>query len=246
MTNKYECYLSYKKFYKRDIIGCYNRGDYEEFCKFVCNHNEFIFKPLTEHSGHGIAKVKADSNLEKFFFDKINQGPFIVEEVIVQNQLISSIHPESINSFRVVTFTINHNVYVLGVTWRIGVGNSIMDNAGSGGIYAAVDPSIGIVVTEAINYKGDKYYLHPDTKIQIIGYKIPHWDDAITLINQMAKHIQGTTLVSWDIAYSDKGWVMIEANDNGDWSIIQSNRKEGKKYLLYKYMDEFFKNNITI
>ena len=34
---------------------------------------------------------------------------------------------------------------------------------------------------------------------------------------------------------------MIEANDNGDWSIIQSNKKIGKKAELYSYMDEYFK-----
>jgi len=58
----------------------------------------------------------------------------------------------------------------------------------------------------------------------------------------MATHIEGTTLISWDIAYSNKGWLMVEANDNGDWSIIQSNQKIGKKAELYSYMDEFFKN----
>lgn len=33
---------------------------------------------------------------------------------------------------------------------------------------------------------------------------------------------------------------MIEANDNGDWSIIQSIKKIGKKEILYNYMDEYF------
>jgi len=57
----------------------------------------------------------------------------------------------------------------------------------------------------------------------------------------MAVNVEGATLISWDIAYSDKGWLMIEANDNGDWSIIQSNKKIGKKSELYSYMDEYFK-----
>lgn len=116
-----------------------------------------------------------------------------------------------------------------------------MDNAGSGGIYASVDPKYGFVQTDAINYKGEHFNLHPDTNIQIVGYKFPKWNEAVSMIYDMAMNIKGTTLVSWDIAYSDKGWVMVEANDNGDWSIIQSNQKIGKKAELFSYMDEYFK-----
>lgn len=36
---------------------------------------------------------------------------------------------------------------------------------------------------------------------------------------------------------------MVEANENGDWSIIQSNKQEGKKAELHSYMDRYFKND---
>lgn len=116
-----------------------------------------------------------------------------------------------------------------------------MDNAGSGGIYASIDPEHGFVQTDAINYKGVHFNIHPDTNVQIIGYQLPKWDEALSLIHNMATNFKGTTLISWDIAYSDKGWLMIEANDNGDWSIIQSNKRTGMKEELYSYMDKFFK-----
>ena len=60
-------------------------------------------------------------------------------------------------------------------------------------------------------------------------------------IRQMATYIKGTTLIAWDIAFSTKGWVMVEANENGDWCLIQSNKKIGLKQQLFGYMDEFFK-----
>ncbi len=243
MTNKYSCYLAYKDFFKRDVLGCFSMEDRPSFDSFLNNHVEFIYKPLDGHSGHGVAKYNSgEIRASDFFAEKLKLGPFIIEELIRQNPEISEVHPQSVNSFRVLTFTMKGKVNVLGVTWRIGVGNAIMDNAGAGGIYARVDPLLGIVDTDAINYKGEHFDIHPDTGVKIVGYKIPKWSEALTLIHNMATHVEETTLISWDIACSDKGWLMLEANDNGDWSIIQSNSKEGKKMELYLLMDKYFES----
>lgn len=110
-------------------------------------------------------------------------------------------------------------------------------------MYAYINPNTGIVETDAINYRGVHYFKHPDTGIQFESFKMPKWDEALSTIMQMATLVKGATLIAWDIAYSTKGWVMVEANENGDWSIIQSNKKEGKKNFLYRLMDDYFKTN---
>lgn len=243
MTNKYACYLEYKDFYKREVIGCFSETDFPTFKDFISKHHNFIYKPLNEHSGHGISKYTLDiSESFHFFHDKLNKGAFVIEELIEQDLELANMHPQSVNTFRIVTFTINDTVKVLGVTWRIGIGNAVLDNAGAGGIYACIDPQLGIVITDAISHKGNHYYFHPDTNKQIIGYKIPKWEEAIPFIKELATHLQGTTLISWDIALSNKGWVLVEANDNGAWRIVQANQQIGKKEELYSYMDEYFKS----
>ena len=176
--------------------------------------------------------------------EMFKKGAFIVEELIEQGEEVAVMHPQSVNSLRVVTFVLNEKVNIIGVTWRIGVGGAVMDNAGSGGIYASIDFENGFVQTDAINYRGDHFNVHPDTQVQIIGYKLPQWKDALALIEEMATTVKGTTLISWDIAYSTKGWLMVEANDNGDWSIIQSNKRIGKKNELFYYMDKFNKQSV--
>lgn len=245
MTDKYACYKKYEKYFKRDILGCYSESDFNEYDYFTNKHNVFIYKPLMEHSGKGI-KVYSSSttNFKLLFRELIADGPFVLEELIIQNEDIAAMHPNSVNSFRVVTFVIKNQVTIIGVTWRIGVGSSIMDNAGAGGIYACVNPHTGVVESDAINYVGQHFEYHPDTNVKIVGYKIPDWDDALELINGLATHIDGSTLISWDIAYSNNGWVMVEANDNGDWSIIQSNLKIGKKNILFSLMDNYFQTKI--
>lgn len=247
MTNKYSCYLKYKKFFKREVVGCFSETDYQEFKDFVSRHHEFIYKPLDEHSGHGITKYTLNPNdCHIFLKEKLKLGKFVIEELIIQDTDLANIHPQSVNTFRVVTFTIKNKVKIIGVTWRIGIGDSVLDNAGAGGIYASIEPILGIVTTDAISHHGNHYYFHPDTNKQIIGYKIPQWNEAIAFITELATHMEGTTLISWDIALSNKGWVLVEANDNGAWRIIQANKKSGKKKELYTLMDEYFislKNN---
>ena len=108
-------------------------------------------------------------------------------------------------------------------------------------MYAFVNPQTGIVETDAINYCGKTFKQHPDTGFRFEGFQMPKWDEAMKTIRQMATYIKGTTLIAWDIAFSTKGWVMVEANENGDWSIIQSNKKIGLKQQLFGYMDDFFK-----
>lgn len=243
MTDKYACYNAYKNFYKREMIGCYNANDKETFIDFISRHDVFIFKPINEHSGHGIKIMHSSAiNPEIFFTENIKIGGFVLEELIQQGLELAAIHPQSINSVRVVTFVINGDVKIIGATLRIGCGNSYVDNAGSGGMFASVDIINGIIQTDAINYKGEHFNFHPNTGIQIVGFKLPQWSEALILINEMATNIEGTTLISWDIAYSNKGWVMVEANDNGAWRILQSNMKIGLKPILFSYMDEYFHN----
>lgn len=241
LTNKLSCYKYYKQFYKRELIGCLSNGDKDIFIDFASRHNKFIYKPLGEHSGRGVEIYDVENhNLLDFFNEKLSHGAFVLEELIVQGEETARMHPKSINSCRVLSFTNNGKVDIIGTTWRVGTGGSIKDNAGAGGMYAYINPKTGVVESDAINYKGMHYKTHPDTALSFEGYQMPAWNEAIALINKMAVNIAGTTLIAWDIAYSNNGWVMVEANENGDWSIIQSNKKIGFKKLLFYYMDLFF------
>ena len=120
MTDKYACYQIYKKFYKRDVLGCYTERDKEAFLSFIKKHDRFIFKPLEEHSGHGVRIVStSEINVDTFMAEMFKKGAFIVEELIEQGEEVAVMHPQSVNSLRVVTFVLNEKVNIIGVTWRI-------------------------------------------------------------------------------------------------------------------------------
>ena len=242
MTDKYTCYETYKQFYKRELIGCYNISDLDEFVKFCNKHSAFIYKPLGSHSGRGIEIVNTNVLFTpaEFFNQKIETGPFVVEELIQQGAEMAQLHPASINTLRVVTFRNGDQVDILLALLRIGVGNSVVDNGGAGSVMANVDIELGVVDTKGVNFAGAKYILHPDTKVSILGYQIPQWVEAKDFVTQLAKHIEGTTFISWDIAYCESGWCLVEANDCGAMAGEQMTLKRGLKKELFVLMDKYF------
>ena len=245
MTDKIRCYQTYKPFYKRDMLGCYTINDLDDFLSFCNKSKSFIYKPLGAHSGRGVEMVNTDGKFiaEDFFQQRIHLGPFVVEEIIKQGNELAYLHPESVNTLRVVTFRNDDKVDILLALLRIGVGNSVVDNGGAGGIMANVDVELGIVDSKGLDFKGTTYTIHPDTKVPIIGFQIPQWLEAKEFLTKLAKHIEGTIFISWDIAFSQMGWCLVEANDCGAMTGEQMTLKRGLKKELFTLMDEYFTNH---
>lgn len=147
----------------------------------------------------------------------------IIEELIKQNQVMAELHEESVNTIRIMTY----KGRVIAAILRMGVGKSEIDNASSGGIYAAVDIKTGIVVSHALNYKGEKYIYHPTTQTIIPGFQIPMWNECLNYVKEGAKLIKGVPLVGWDIAVTDDGPTLVEVNESPDPFLAQSILGEG-------------------
>ena len=99
-----------------------------------------------------------------------------------------------------------------------------MDNVCSGGLSAVVDTETGIVCSPGIDKLGYKRILHPDSGEQIVGFRIPRWDEAMALVKELA------------IALSKDGWVMVEGNDCGQF-IQQRMDKTGRLGELLELME---------
>lgn len=49
----------------------------------------------------------------------------------------------------------------------------------------------------------------------------------------------GATVIAWDLAYSNKGWLVIEGNDVGEPYLLQAPLQIGIKAKLIKLIDFF-------
>ena len=55
----------------------------------------------------------------------------------------------------------------------------------------------------------------------IIGQTIPRWQEAKDLVAELAKIVPDNHYTGWDLALTDMGWVLVEANRRGQfiWQI---------------------------
>jgi len=243
--DKGECYRLFKDYFKRDLVVVDSLDCYTQFKEFVIKHPSFIYKPLNGHSGIGIKIYRNididDTNVLDYIMEQ-GDGKFVVEELIEQAEGMALLHKESINTIRLFTFTIKEDVYIIGAAMRMGTGSSNVDNAGSGGIYACVDPTEGIVISMARDNAGNQYLKHPDSLVVLPGFSIPEWEEAVIMTKKMAQTIKGATVISWDLAYSHNGWLMVEGNDVGDQHLLQAPLQIGIKDKLISLIDKYYQD----
>ena len=172
-------------------------------------HSTYIIKPLDGNSGIGIRIVKTPMTIDQLIEDY--PGGFVLEELISQVDELAIFHPDSINTIRVCTYNTGKEVLIKHPCLRTGRGNSIVDNAHSGGIFAAIDAATGIVLS-AITSDAMIIKEHPDTNIEFSGYQIPQWSSLCEIAKEIAKELPGLTISGMDFSLTDKGWCLVEVN----------------------------------
>ena len=212
--DKGEIYNIFSEFISRKWLDT-RKSSYEEFCKFIIKEKEVIFKPSKGSGGINISKYsyKEGDDLEGIY---TRIKGFLIEEIIKQNKRMEVLNPLSVNTLRIVTFGGIEEINIIGCYIRTGIMDSIVDNFSSGGIVAAVDISTGIVYTPGITEKLDKYLLHLLTGVQIIGFKIPNWENVIKTVKKAYSLIPNYRYLGWDIAILDEGVELIEVNWKSD------------------------------
>lgn len=239
--DKERSYISFQKYYGREILGVKNISDKALFLDFVLEHHEFIKKPLAGANGALVSKERVNTRqeAENFFEKTIAEGAFVVEEVICQAEPMASLHPESLNTLRVSTILHDNDVHILRPALRMGRNNMVVDNANAGGIFANIDLKTGIVVTEGLTKAGERFVCHPDTGIPIVGFQIPEWDKVLALVKELAFVVTSSRFIGWDLAYSKRGWVMVEGNSQGgiESNLLQSAIRNGAKREVEKICD---------
>ncbi len=251
LRDKYKTYKILKKYYKRDIIQLNTKEDYTTFENYVKKHPIFVKKPVNLSFGKGISLVNSKDykSIKELFKEIIEEAPVIIEEQIISDDTIASLHPESVNTIRIVTYRDKYNnVSIHAPFIKIGRGKSFVDNGGAGGLLALIDEKTGIITTDAKDEMNIVYTKHPDTGITIKGFKIPKWNEMINLAKEAALAFDKTRYIGWDVALSkNKGPVIIEGNGKtqfyGQQMLDEIGKKESlEKLINYKQLKKESKN----
>lgn len=162
-------------------------------------------------------------------------GELLVEEIVPQHKAIAAFHSKSLNTLRMVTMRkpdgsieLNHSFL------RLGVGEQGVDNFNHGGIGVLIRKDGTLAkIGRYKDFTRPDATEHPDSHILFDGYKIPMYQECVQLVlraHELNKNIQG---VGWDVALTQDGPLLVEANPNFGFDLMQATG-EGYRSLLWE------------
>lgn len=175
-----------------------------------------IKKTVGSDGGHGIGFWKTSDGSDKLkqllscFGENV-----VIQDIIKQHDNIAKLHPDSVNSIRILTLNWKGDIHVLSTIIRIGANGNKVDNGHSGGIFAGVDDT-GRLKDKAYTYMTGQQFLneHPTTHAVFSDCVIPNYDLCLEMVKRLAPRLgRVSRLTSWDLSVDEQGRpVLIEVN----------------------------------
>lgn len=189
-----------------------NRKNYNEFECFIKNMDYIIAKPNDNTEGKRIEKIKVgDYSIKELYNYLKDKDLLLVEEVIKQHNYLNKLYSKSINRVTVVTILYNDITYIISINLNLG-NNSIVDSLKRGGMTYKIDIETGTSLHPFCDRGLNNYYFHPVTKEKINNIKLPYINEIKSLVKDLSKIIKTVRYVSWDIAITNDGPILIGAS----------------------------------
>lgn len=212
-------YGIFKDGYGREALALRSENDLPAFGLFLTRHPVFVVKPINGSCGRGVERIDGPAcgkNAKELLFSLLSDGAVLAEEPIVQCGAPARFHPASVNTVRIITLGGRNGVGVAYAFLKTGRNGSFTDNGASGGIMAGIDAATGVIVTDGVDESGVRYERHPDTGAVFRGTALPEWQSLTALCASLAERIPEVRFIGWDAAYTDRGWVIVEANGQSE------------------------------
>ena len=238
-NDKARTYEKLAPYYKRDAVSLQKKEDLPAFMAFVEKHPVFVKKNAMESVGRGVELIdiaQLEVSPEDYFLSLIKEGKHILEEKIEQDESLAQFNPSSLNTVRCIAFKTRHGVETPYCFIRFGRNGSFVDNAGAGGVFAGIDEKTGVIDSDAYDRNYDLYTEHPDTHVPFKGFQLPEWEEMLRIVREMSGQLEKIRYVGWDMAYSTKGWAVVEGNGMSQMIASQFIYKKGIKEEVDGYM----------
>lgn len=109
--------------------------------------------------------------------------------------------------------------------FRMALGEaSVVDNFHAGGVAAKVDLDTGVIgsATDGGLYPNVGWLdRHPVTGAQIVGRRLPLWQEALDLAVRAHAAFPDSVAIGWDVALLEDGPCLVEGNKGPDLDIVQ-------------------------
>jgi hypothetical protein len=213
------------------------------YCKMITKWGGQDVHKLEIHKGTMIIDNEL-SDISRFK-TLVSGAPFVLQNTLIQHAEMNRLNHSCVNTIRAITIhngdcAINFINYL-----RLGVGNSIVDNISHGGLGCRIYDD-GTLAETANDKNGFNTWLtyHPDSKIEFKGFKIPFFKEALDIVVHMHERFHCFFTIGWDIAITETGPVIIEANPVGSlW--FEQTLYGGIKQQFLKFANSYIEKRIV-
>lgn len=179
---------------------------------FLGSSDTVIKKAFNSEGGFGV--YFPEENDKTVIFEKACEGDddIVIQKKIRQHEAFAKLHPESVNTIRIMSLITRKDVKILKVCVRIGAGSSNVDNICNGGFFVGVDKN-GVTMDTGAGSDGSVLKEHPDLHYTLGGISLPGIDKATELVKSAHGIMSHCRIAAWDIAIDEEGEaVLIETN----------------------------------
>lgn len=239
--NKAEFVKTFKDFLGRKVLDM-KECHQDEFIDLL-NNEKVVIKPTDSCGGQGI-RVLCTRNFspedKTELYKQYQNTNTLAEEYIKQTGILHNLCPDTVNTVRIATLNNGNEVIVPFALLRTGRKNGGgVDNWHAGGIEWTLDHRVGLVTQEGFDGKGIRYVAHPDTGIQVVGLKLPHWEEAIETVKKAAALLPELKFLGFDVVISDTGIFLIECNCSSGFTQPYSD-----SYDLWGFMKDYMDSTL--
>ena len=182
----------------------------------LSNRHGFVIKKTVDTSSGRDVEIINDNVIDVEKLVDMFGDNYVIQELIDQNESLKRLNSSSLNTFRVISYLCDEDIYICPISLRLGRNGAKKDNIHYGGISVGVN-SDGTLKKYAFTEFGEKFSKHPDSGIEFDGYSIEKtYEDFEEIARQLHARIPWLGIISWDFSIDSKGQiVLIEMNTTG-------------------------------
>lgn len=177
-----------------------------------------------------------------------SRGWLVQQRVRPHRELQKIMSANGLGTVRVVTVMHKGMLGLKFAVLRIPVGDNRVDNffhGTSGNFVAAVDITTGRIdkarASESRSWPSivdaDE---HPETGIKIAGLVVPFWTELKDLVVRAHLSLPGLVTLGWDVAVTNDGPLLVEANGIYDVDLVQVALRRGIKTDFKDFLDAHY------
>lgn len=212
-----------------NINGIYIDGEgklisFKKACSILKSNHSFVLKPgfysgggkdIYFHIGYnGDNKINNCKDIELLL--NLYKADFIVQELVKQHKTLSTVHPESLNTIRTISYLFENKVHISSSILRMGTFGRKADNFSMGGIACPINED-GRLDKFAVNPKTRWISSHPSSGIVFDTIWVPAYHKILELIKEIHLKVPFFKIIGWDFAVDEIGEpIFIEYNGAPD------------------------------